>query len=180
MSLDPAFALTAALVLAAIFAATGIAKLWAIEAFAAVIENYRILPGALVPAVARILPLVELAGAIGLVLPTTRTLGAAVAAVLLVVFAAAIALNLHRGRRDIDCGCFIGLLRQKLSWPLVARNLVLASMALALAAGTISARGLGVVDALTVAAGASALLLLYAAFGRLFGMAPRIQEGAAA
>jgi uncharacterized membrane protein YphA (DoxX/SURF4 family) len=180
MSLDPALALTAALVLAGIFAAAGLTKLRAPEAFAAVIENYRVLPNGLVPVTARALPVIELAAAIGLAFPATRSPASGVIALLLIAFALAMAINLGRGRRDIDCGCFIGLLRQKLSWPLVARNILLAMIAVALAVGTVSARGLGALDGLTAVAGAGALLLIYVAYGRLFGLAPRIQKGAAA
>jgi hypothetical protein len=35
-------------------------------------------------------------------------------------------INLRRGRRHIDCGCFQSALKQTLSWVLVMRNLVLA------------------------------------------------------
>jgi hypothetical protein len=47
---------------------------------------------------------------------------------LLLVFATAMAINLHRGRRDIDCGCFQSTLRQHLSVTLVVRNLVMAAL----------------------------------------------------
>jgi len=36
------------------------------------------------------------------------------------------AVNLERGRHDIDCGCFQSALRQTLSWTLVWRNVCLA------------------------------------------------------
>jgi hypothetical protein len=36
------------------------------------------------------------------------------------------AINIRRGRRHIDCGCFQSALKQTLSWILVARNGVLA------------------------------------------------------
>jgi hypothetical protein len=45
---------------------------------------------------------------------------------LLILFAAAMAINIGRGRRNIDCGCFQSALRQNLSLTLVARNLGLA------------------------------------------------------
>ena len=40
------------------------------------------------------------------------------------------AINLARGRRNIDCGCFQSALKQRLSWVLVARNVVLAALLL--------------------------------------------------
>ena len=54
----------------------------------------------------------------------------AVAAALLLLFAVAMAINIRRGRRHIDCGCFQSTLKQTLSWTLVARNLGLAAMLL--------------------------------------------------
>jgi hypothetical protein len=38
------------------------------------------------------------------------------------LFAAAMAINIWRGRRHIDCGCFQSALKQTLSWTLLARN----------------------------------------------------------
>jgi hypothetical protein len=48
------------------------------------------------------------------------------AAALLLLFALAMGINLRRGRRHIDCGCFQSALEQTLSWTLVMRNAVLA------------------------------------------------------
>jgi hypothetical protein len=81
------------------------------------------------------------------------------------------AVNLARGRSDIDCGCFIGLLRQRISWALVARNLVLAGFGLALLTGD-TGRSLAPLDWFTVLMGSGCLLALYGATGRLFGLAP--------
>jgi hypothetical protein len=50
--------------------------------------------------------------------------------VLLGLFAAAMAVNLYRGRADIDCGCGQSFLKQSLSWTLVVRNAVLATLLL--------------------------------------------------
>jgi hypothetical protein len=58
--------------------------------------------------------------------------GAWLAALLLSGFAAAIAINLARGRKAIDCGCFQSALRQPLRIVLVARNLLLVAAILPL------------------------------------------------
>jgi hypothetical protein len=42
------------------------------------------------------------------------------------LFAVAMGINLRRGRRHIDCGCFQSALKQTLSWTLVVRNVVMA------------------------------------------------------
>jgi hypothetical protein len=47
---------------------------------------------------------------------------------LLALFAAAMAVNIRRGRADIDCGCGESFLRQTLSPVLVVRNIVLAAL----------------------------------------------------
>ena len=177
MTLDPALALTVSLVLAAILGAAAVTKLRALDAFAGVVENYRLLPRGLVRPVTLALPPVELAAALGLLVPATRSLAAGAAVLLLLVFAAAMAVNLGRGRSDIDCGCFVGLLRQRISWALVARNLLLAACGLPLVAAAAAAadgagRALTGLDGLTIAGGTASFLLLYAAIGRLFGVAP--------
>ena len=168
--------LTASLVLALIFGAAAVTKLRALEAFAGVWENYRLLPRALVRPMALALPPVELAAALGLLVPATRPVAAAVVVTLLLVFAAAMAINSGRGRRDIDCGCFVGLLRQRIGWALVARNLLLAAacgLPLAVAdGGSTAGRALTGLDGFTVVGATASLLLLYAAIGRLFGLAP--------
>ena len=178
MSLDPTLALAAALVLAAVFGAAAPPKLAARDVFAGVLANYRLLPDALVTLVALVLPCLEIAVAAGLLFPATRPLAALGACLLLLLFAAAMVVNLLRGRSDIDCGCAIGLLRERIGWPLVARNLLLAVAALLLVVGTPSPRALGWLDLVTLLATVAAALLLHAAAGRLFGLAPANPAGA--
>lgn len=178
MPLDPALSLTLALFLAGLLATAGVAKLREPLAFEGVVGNYRLLPAALVVPFARGLPVVELAAAACLLLPATRAPAAVVAALLLLLFAVAMAVNLARGRRDIDCGCHVGLTRQRIGWPLVARNLALAAGAALLALGGPAARPLAALDGVTVLAATLSLAFLYAAFGRLFGTAPVAFKGA--
>jgi uncharacterized membrane protein YphA (DoxX/SURF4 family) len=175
---DPALALTATLLLASIFAAAAVGKLRALDRFEGVVRNYRLLPDRLVRPAVHGLPLVELAAAAALILPATRPLAAVVLILLLLVFAAAMAVNLRRGRDDIDCGCHLGLLKQRISWALVARNLLLAGFGSALVSGGGQTRPLGGLDGLTVVAATLSLLILYAAVGRLFGLAPAGLKGA--
>jgi hypothetical protein len=173
---DPAFAALAVLLLVVVFGAAALAKLRELDAFQGVVEQYRLLPGVLVRPFARILPVVELGAALALLPPASRPLAAATLIGLLVLFAAAMAINLARGRSDIDCGCFIGVQKQRISWALVVRNLVLASFGLMLLVeGT--ERTLAALDWVTIGGAAASLLLLYEAIGRLFGLAPRPVKG---
>jgi hypothetical protein len=177
MPLDPALALTLALLLAGILATAAASKLAAPGAFAGVVRNYRLLPDKLVGSFTVALPVVELAVALALLVPASRPTAAAAAAMLLLLFAAAMAINLRRGRSDIDCGCFVGLVRQRIDWVLVHRNLVLAAGGAILALGEPTARPLESLDWVTVAAATGSLAFLYAALGRLFGTAPVALNG---
>jgi len=170
MAIDPAFSLLALLLLAVVFGLAAFLKLRDLEVFAAVVEQYRLLPAKLVRPFAYALPVVELVAVLGLLWPTTRGAAAAVLILLLLAFAAAMAVNLARGRSDIDCGCFVGPHKQRISWPLVLRNLVFAGMGAGLLAEP-TGRALTALDGFTVAVATLSLLLLNEAIGRLFGLA---------
>ena len=171
MSLDPALSYLALLMLAVVFGLAAATKLKDPDVFASIVEQYELLPGALVQPFARALPVVEAAAALGLLVPATRALAAAVLILLLLAFAGAMAINLVRGRSDIDCGCFVGVQKQRISWALVLRNVLLAGFGLSLLVET-TGRTLGPLDWFTILTGAASLLLLNEALGRLFGLAP--------
>ena len=116
--------------LAFLVAAAG--KLRDRDAFEGVVANYRLLPSPAVPIVAAGLPWVEVATGLGL-LAHARAAGVA-GVVMLVLFALGIAINLLRGRREIDCGCGGLSAGQPLSWALVARNVGLLLLLLPLLA----------------------------------------------
>lgn len=107
-----------------VFVTAGLAKLRSRRIFPGVVANYRLLPEAMVAPVAFALPWIELV--IGLGLLSGTGLLAAPAIALLLVFAAAMVINIGRGRAHIDCGCGRSDLRQPLSRTLVVRNLALA------------------------------------------------------
>lgn len=110
-----------------VFLQAALSKLQHRELLAGVIANYRLLPTALVAPAAMLLPPAELAVSLGLLLGG-HWLAAVAAALLLVIFAAAMGININRGRSQIDCGCGRSQLRQHLSWLLVGRNLALAAL----------------------------------------------------
>ena len=80
-------------------------KLRALAGFRAILEGYRLLPAAALPAVGLAVPLIELLVAAGVLVDGTRRIAALAAAVLLLGYALAIGINLRRGRRDVSCGC---------------------------------------------------------------------------
>nr|WP_183612906.1 MauE/DoxX family redox-associated membrane protein [Novosphingobium hassiacum] len=107
-----------------VFLTASVAKLRSRALFPGVVANYRLLPDALVAPVATSLPFTELATGIALI--GGSRLAAVPAIAMLLVFAAAMAVNIGRGRAHIDCGCGRSELRQPLSRALVVRNIVLA------------------------------------------------------
>jgi hypothetical protein len=88
------------------------------------------------------------------------------------MFSAAIAINIARGRRDIDCGCFGAALRQGLSGWLLVRNLALAGAAVAVWLPSFE-RTLEPLDWVTIALGGTTLLVLYVAANVAIVNAPR-------
>jgi uncharacterized membrane protein YphA (DoxX/SURF4 family) len=73
--------------------------------FAHMIYNYRIVPGAFVNLMGLVMPWLELLTGLALILGIWTRTSAALIGAMLVVFIAAISLNLARGNA-IDCGCF--------------------------------------------------------------------------
>lgn len=92
-------------VLAAFFVVAGISKIADPPGFAHEIHNYKMVPGALVNAMALILPWIEVVTGVALFLGIARRTAAKVLGILLLVFIAALGVNLARGH-PVDCGCF--------------------------------------------------------------------------
>jgi hypothetical protein len=127
-TLHPILIVVAVGVLVCVFARAAMHKAVDLTIFAHTMGGYRLLPAmALVPVAIGLLVL-EMAIVLGLIVPATRPFAAGAALALLSVYAGAIALNLARGNRHIDCGC--GGAGQGLSWYLVLRNVLLAGLCL--------------------------------------------------
>lgn len=87
------------------FVAAALPKVVDPPGFAHMIYNYRLVPGAFVNLMALVMPWLELMAGLALILGIWARTSAAVIGALLLVFVAAISLNLARGNA-IDCGCF--------------------------------------------------------------------------
>jgi hypothetical protein len=133
-TIDPVFGHAAAAALSVIFLLGAFDKLREPTAFAAAVEDYRVLPRALEGPFARVLPWVEAATGVALLPVATRAAGAGVGLAVLALVSAAIVINLLRGRAGIDCGC--GGETVPLGWGLVARNVALGLLAFAACAPT--------------------------------------------
>ncbi len=143
--------------------------------FGATLRAYEVLPSWSVASATPLLPLIEALLALALLYPPTRRPAADGAVLLLLLYTTGISINLLRGRRNIDCGCFASSARVPLSGWLIVRNmaLVLATCALLL---PVRSRPLVWVDALTLTATLGALSLLWAAGQRLAQTGPLLRR----
>jgi Methylamine utilisation protein MauE len=165
-ALDPAIEAIVRLALALLFLASAVEKLRAPESFRAALRGYELLPELAVPPAAAALALAEGVLGVALAVPAWRAQALPAGAALLGLYAAAIAVNLARGRRHIDCGCAGPGLRQPIHEWQVARNALLAGAALACLA-PLRPRALGPVDAVTVAGGVAVASAAWASLHRL-------------
>jgi hypothetical protein len=110
---------------ALVFLTAAYGKLRHLTAFQGVVANYRLLPDGLVSFAAYLLAPVEALLGAALIVEPRSPWPPALAAALLLLFALAMGVNVARGRRQIDCGCFQSALKQTLSWTLVIRNVLL-------------------------------------------------------
>lgn len=161
-SFDPLPVWIAAAALAALFAHAALAKWADLALFEQQLSVYGV-PASTAPALARLLPPLELSTALLLMAGPWRPLGAGLAAALLLLYAGAMGYHRWRGQ-VLDCGC--GGEPLPVSWALVLRNLGLAALA-GLAASGLGARPMAGVDMAVVVAATALAALLYAAMNQL-------------
>ncbi|MFG1403732.1 MauE/DoxX family redox-associated membrane protein [Xanthobacter sediminis] len=141
-------------------------------AFTGFLADYRLLPERAVEPAAWLLAAMEGAAIALLVWPAARPAGAVLAAGLLALYGAAMAINIARGRAKVECGC--GGPAQALSVPLLARNGVLALIALAAGVNGPGA-GLGLPEASVSILAGLTLWLLYAGIEQLLANAGQMR-----
>ena len=170
--IDPAIGTLLAGAFALLFASAALHKARDLAVFAAIVRAYRVLPAGI--EVSWALPVLEVGVAAGLLLPAARVSAALLGALLLLIYALAMAVNLHRGRRELSCGCGAPQERRPIARWMVGRNLLFTAL---LAALTLpwTPRPLQGVDLLTVGVGAAIVTLLYMSADRLLGrLVPRV------
>jgi hypothetical protein len=167
-ALDPAAGYVLVIAFALLFAHAALGKWRNRWYFEATLANYRLLPPGLVRPFSLLIPTLEAAVALLLVLKGPRLLGAFTGCALLLVYALAMGINLRRDRHDLDCGCVGPAARRPIARWMVARNVLLALL-LASSALPWIPRPLDWTDGLTVAGGVAVTTLLYLAADRLLG-----------
>ncbi|MFO1468181.1 MAG: MauE/DoxX family redox-associated membrane protein [Steroidobacteraceae bacterium] len=172
LSLDPAVADVIAAALALLLGRAAFDKFSDGARFRGILESYGVLPASLAAPAAAGVPLIEgvVAGALllGCFEDSARKAAGLAAAVLLLVYGTAIAVNLLRGRTTLDCGCTPAGERRPIGAWMVARNALLAALAL-LTTLPGDARELGPIDAPLLIGGLIACVALYSALDTLFG-----------
>ena len=141
--------------LALIFAAAAHHKLAEPQRFAASLAAYQLVPEGLLGVTSRIATGLEVI-IVGLLLIVAPA-GAILAAIVLLAYGAAIAVNVARGRTHIDCGC--GDEPTPVSWLAVVRNILLCGLAVAIA-----------VQAAPLVQGFAAVLVAAASAGAGYGL----------
>lgn len=99
------FKTTLRIAIGIIFLLASFDKLQHPEAFARIVENYRILPDILIAPVAIILPWVEFICGISMVFNVMSCGAALILSTLMIIFLTALGFNAYRGL-DVACGCF--------------------------------------------------------------------------
>lgn len=143
-----------------------------LQRFGGVLSDYQVVPAGIAGLLRPIIPSLEIGAAVLLASGIMTKKGAVLAAFLLVAYAGAMAINLLRGRTEIDCGC--GGPGQPIGWALAARNLVLAAALAPAASGLAAPRSLA--EVVSVWAVAIAAMGVWVAADQLAANAARLRR----
>jgi hypothetical protein len=163
---DPMISLT---ITAGVFLLFGVALVHKLRdwlRFRETLANYRLFPRVLAPAAAALVVVLEAIIVVGCLLPAARRMALVLACGMLLAYAAALTINLARGRILVDCGCGGFAQRQPIAWWMVRRNMLLAAFAL-LGSLPAAPRVLSAADGLVIVLATVAAAGLYAAHAAL-------------
>jgi uncharacterized membrane protein YphA (DoxX/SURF4 family) len=121
--------------LGVVFMISTLGKVRAPRSFAATVASFNLLPRAWARSVALLLIGTEAVIAVPLLIGWHSQLAAATCALLLTIFIFAVGINLLRGRRDLECGCFGAKLAHKINLRHIGSQSALLAMALCVALG---------------------------------------------
>jgi hypothetical protein len=175
MVLDPAIGMLMATSLALLFASAGAHKLRDLGQFEQIFSAYGLIPAGLPARISRLVPILEIAVAAGLVIKASRPYAGALGILLLSAYAIAIAVNLRRGRRDLACGCGGPDERRPIAGWMVWRNLMIALAAVVVFAPWTN-RPLSLTDGITIVFGLLTTALVYLCVDQLLGNAQRTAQ----
>src|SRR2546429_4756132 len=125
--IDPAVGAMLAGAFALLFVSAALDKLRSLQRFAEMFRAYRLLPDS-AARLSWLVPALELTVGVGLLARRSPGGASAAGAALLVTYAAAIAIKLQRGPRDLACGCGGPHARRPIAAWMAWRNLLLAGV----------------------------------------------------
>jgi hypothetical protein len=177
LAIDPVVGLTCRILAAVIFGSAALGKVRDFARFTGVLRDYQVMPARCVVPAAMIVIVTEGFITLTIWFSTLRAIAVGVAIALLASYALAIALNLWRGRREIDCGCSFGGIGEggtgePISWVLPFRNGLLALVCLI--AGLPEARELSLPGWGVAVVAATVLTICYRAWGVLLANRPQL------
>jgi hypothetical protein len=166
--MNPSIELASRILGTLVFATALAGKVRRLDEWVGIVANYRLAPDLFSRPLAVLVITLEALVVLLLGAGLAPRVGAALAICLLCVFAIAMTVNLLRGRSEIDCGCFQSELRQRLSVPLVVRNLLLV-LAL-LPSLRAASQSLSFPQWLDGIGAGMVIFLLYQAFGQILAL----------
>jgi hypothetical protein len=172
MILDPAIGILIVASLALLFASAAVHKLRDLRRFDEIFTAYGLMPAIPGVRISWMVPLLEMAVAAGLAVKVSRRYAGVLGIIMLSGYAAAIAVNLRRGHRDLACGCGGPDERRTIAAWMVWRNALIVLAAAAVFAPW-TARQLNLTDGITIAFGLLTIALVYLCIDQLFGNAQR-------
>lgn len=170
--MDPVITHILTIAFGLLFLSAGIQKLRNLAQFREILIGYRLLPSRLVRSAGIAVPLLEVALGFGMLF---SSLAMAAGAVLLLVYAVAISINLKRGNVSLDCGCQLGQAEQSISTALVYRNIILAVVSLVTTLPEMN-RQLSAYDFGAIAFGLAMCALVYTSCNMLIANDTRFKE----
>ncbi|HVW70640.1 MAG TPA: MauE/DoxX family redox-associated membrane protein [Steroidobacteraceae bacterium] len=176
MMLDPVVGLLMVTTIALLFGSAAVHKLRDLRRFDEIFAAYEILPAGAGRILGRGIPVLELLVALGLLSEASRPYAAVAGVLLLLTYAAAIGVNLRRGRRDLSCGCGGPNDRRPIAPWMVGRNVVIALILAGSALLPWTGRPLGITDVVTLTFGLLTLALIYLCIDQLMDYARRVAQ----
>jgi Methylamine utilisation protein MauE len=169
MNIDPIMLSILGIALALLFTQAAWGKLRFFSQFQQILHSYQLFPAVSIAITAGVITGLEIITALSLSMPSLRSQGALMAALLLTCYAMGMGINLLRHRRQLDCGCHLHAGQsQPITWFLVGRNLIVAAVTLTLLLPQLE-RTLTAYDFSIILLGTGVCALLYSIVDGLIG-----------
>jgi hypothetical protein len=173
MTIDPGVAWLIIACAGLLFLVAALHKLRDLRRFREVFAAYQLMPVTAGRLLAPGVPALESAVAVGLLFENMRAMALWIGMALLLSYATAIAVNLARGRRDLDCGCAGPDDHRPIAAWMVGRNIGIAILLSAVLLPW-SDRPFVLTDGVTVGFGTACCALVYLCLERLLAPVRRI------